>query len=74
MATKRRFSWMRQFIRPEPASPVRIEGLRSWKRPYCTKCGKKIRNIKKIVYDERGRPYHKKCYEDREKNNQTAEN
>jgi len=34
----------------------------SWKRPFCAKCGKKIRNIQKLVYRD-GKPYHKKCLE-----------
>jgi len=30
------------------------------RRPFCTKCGKKIRNWSKVVYVD-GKPYHKKC-------------
>ena len=80
MATKRRFSWMRQFMRPKGEVKVEISigGVKlvpgSWKRPYCTKCGKKIRDIKKLVYDD-GKPYHKRCYSDegRSENNQSTE-
>lgn len=29
-------------------------------RPRCAKCGKKIRDLRKVVYFK-GKPYHKKC-------------
>ena|GEM_PF-4410973 len=60
---------MRELERPKvhipkmPAANVRISAPGIWKRPKCAKCGKKIRNIKKLKYVD-GKPYHIACLEE----------
>mgnify|MGYP000206230506 FL=1 len=68
MSGGKRFRWMRKFRKPKgtkvqitfSGKPIPIGG---WKRPCCNKCGKKIRDIRKLVYVD-GKPYHKRCLDD----------
>lgn len=74
MSTKRRFSKYRllrkhyrfmQMLGEQTKVTSVVAGKR--RRPFCTGCGKKIRNVKKLVYRD-GRPYHKSCLEKVSKN------
>jgi len=47
-------------VQKQPVIDVTPRGKR--RRPYCTKCGKKIRNWTKVAYKD-GKPYHKACLE-----------
>ena len=49
-----------QSLRSPKVSTSAPRGI--WKRPKCAKCGKKIRDIKKIVRVD-GKPYHDRCVE-----------
>jgi len=67
MSGGKRFRWMRKYIKPKGIrTEITVAGKRvpigGWKRPYCTKCGKKIRDLRKLVYVD-GKPYHKRCIE-----------
>ena len=70
---KRRFSKLRrrkydidilQVYRYEPHHVVEttVRG-KTWKRPICAACGKKIRDIKQVKIVD-GRPYHVRCVEE----------
>ena len=69
MSGGKRFRWIRKYIKPKgPKTEITVAGKTvsvagGWKRPRCTKCGKKIRDIRKLTYID-GKPYHRRCVDE----------
>ena len=63
MSTKRRFWWLKVgTVYGSGEKPKAFPIAGKMRRPICAKCGKKIRDLSKVVRKD-GKAYHKKCLE-----------